>query len=480
MENIMDLSSLAFRGDALDRLSSRLHEPRSATQRGIESALPVSIAGLAEHASSKGNAAALLSTLKSGNYPHVEARDFSSVVADPAATDRVVESGSGFLSRIFGNRVGALIDALAVQSGLSRSSASTMLGLATPLVLNSVAKEARTRNLDAGGLSRFLADQEREVSDRLPANFAASLGGTAAAGSGLMAGPFVGRYEPEAAHERTEVIRERPVVHEERRAKSGLGWLLVGLAVLGAIGLLALAFRRTEAPTVAPDLQTRAPEVAVPEAPQVAAPEVNAPELAAPEPTAQVPEVAAPPVAPPEGVAPEPTAAAPEVTTPEAPAAPAPGAEAKRATSDESARATRASGPPMYWILRDNETVPLSAYLAGTDPAPQRFLLEGLTFETGSSELSSNEMLDEAAEALKDSGAKIRIDGHADDQGVAAENQKLSLARAEAVKSYLVEKGVPEDNITTRGLSESRPLATNDTSDGRAENRRVELVVIER
>ena len=112
--------------------------------------------------------------------------------------------------------------------------------------------------------------------------------------------------------------------------------------------------------------------------------------------------------------------------------------------------------------------------------SPQRFLLDGLTFETGSSEISQNALLDATAEELKESGAKIRIDGHADDQGIAAENQKLSLERAEAVKSYLVSKGVPESSITTRGLSETRPLAKNDTFEGRAENRRADLVVIER
>jgi outer membrane protein OmpA-like peptidoglycan-associated protein len=468
MENIMDLSSVAFRGDTVERLSSRLHESRGATKRGIEGALPLSIAGLAEHASTEGNAASLLSTLKGGNYPHVEARDLSRVVADPAATDRVVQSGSGFLSRIFGNKVGALIDALAVQSGLSRSSATTMLGLATPLVLDTVGKEAKARNLDAAGLSHFLADQERRVSDRLPSNFARSVGGAATVG-GLMAGPFVVRQRAEAIHERAPVIHERaPVIHEEPRAKSGLGWLLVGLAVLGAIALLALAFRRTEAPTAVPDLETRPPEVTAPEAPQVVTPEIEVTPRQAAAPEVAAPEAATPP------------AAAPQVAQPEASPRAAPEAEAPTAASPaEVATVSRGSGPPAYWILRDDAN-PLSAYLAGADRAPQRFLLAGIEFDVGSSEVSPNATLDEAAEALEASGAKIRIDGHADIQGSAADNERLSLARAEAVKSYLVSKGVPEGNITTRGLSERRPLSKNDTFEGRAENRRVELVVIER
>ncbi len=118
--------------------------------------------------------------------------------------------------------------------------------------------------------------------------------------------------------------------------------------------------------------------------------------------------------------------------------------------------------------------------MAGSDPAPQRFLLAGLQFDTGSSDVPPNPMLDATAAELKESGAKIRIEGHADDQGFRINNEKLSLKRAEAVKSYLVAKGVPEGNITTKGLSERQPIATNNTFPGRALNRRADLVVIER
>ncbi len=488
MENIMDLTSVALRGDAVERLSSRLHESRGATRRGIESALPLSIAGLAEHASTERNAASLLSTLRGGNYPHVDARDLSRVVADPATTDRVAQSGSGFLTRIFGTKVGALVDALVAQSGLSRSSATTMLGLATPLVLGTLGKEATARNLDATGLSRFLADQERRVSDRLPSNFSQTIGGTAAVG-GLMAGPFVVRERAEVIRTREPVLHERaPVVHERHRPRSGWGWLLVGLAVLGAIALLALAFRRTEAPTAAPNLDTRPPENTISEAPRVVTPEIDvtprepaAPEVEPREPPATEPPAAAPPaaeVAPSD--APKPDVAEPDIAEPDVAkrGVAEPDVVRGRGSQDEGATASRSAGPA-YWILRD-DAGPLSDYLAGDGRVPQRFLLEGIQFDVGSSEVPQNAALDDAAEALKASGSKIRIDGHADIQGSAADNAKLSLARAEAVKRYLVSRGVPSSNITTRGLSERRPLAREDTFEGRAENRRVELVVIER
>jgi OOP family OmpA-OmpF porin len=68
--------------------------------------------------------------------------------------------------------------------------------------------------------------------------------------------------------------------------------------------------------------------------------------------------------------------------------------------------------------------------------------------------------------------------GHADAIGASAYNQKLSNARAEAVKSYLVSKGIEKNRIYTEGKGETQPVADNKTSAGRAKNRRVEVEVV--
>ena len=69
--------------------------------------------------------------------------------------------------------------------------------------------------------------------------------------------------------------------------------------------------------------------------------------------------------------------------------------------------------------------------------------------------------------------------GHTDSMGSEAHNQRLSLRRAEAVKAYLVNQGVPVDRIRTEGRGEAQPVASNDTAQGRAQNRRVEITVVE-
>jgi outer membrane protein OmpA-like peptidoglycan-associated protein len=74
----------------------------------------------------------------------------------------------------------------------------------------------------------------------------------------------------------------------------------------------------------------------------------------------------------------------------------------------------------------------------------------------------------------------VEVGGHTDSVGSEAYNQGLSERRADAVRDYLMSKGVKASRLTARGYGESRPVASNDTEEGRAENRRVELVVIER
>jgi len=69
--------------------------------------------------------------------------------------------------------------------------------------------------------------------------------------------------------------------------------------------------------------------------------------------------------------------------------------------------------------------------------------------------------------------------GHTDSVGSDAYNQRLSLARAESVKAYLVSKGVDRQRIRTEGRGESQPVADNATAEGRAKNRRVDIEVVE-
>jgi outer membrane protein OmpA-like peptidoglycan-associated protein len=84
--------------------------------------------------------------------------------------------------------------------------------------------------------------------------------------------------------------------------------------------------------------------------------------------------------------------------------------------------------------------------------------------------------LDTAAKTLAEMGyPAIIISGHTDWIGTEAYNIKLSDRRANSVKKYLEEKGVPADKMTAQGFGETKPIATNETAEGRQQNRRVEI-----
>jgi OOP family OmpA-OmpF porin len=87
--------------------------------------------------------------------------------------------------------------------------------------------------------------------------------------------------------------------------------------------------------------------------------------------------------------------------------------------------------------------------------------------------------LDDLVGKVKDINLEVIIAvGHTDSVGTDAYNQKLSVRRAEAVKAYLVSKGIEKNRVYTEGKGEKQPVADNKTSEGRAKNRRVEIEVV--
>lgn len=105
----------------------------------------------------------------------------------------------------------------------------------------------------------------------------------------------------------------------------------------------------------------------------------------------------------------------------------------------------------------------------------------GILFDTGKSALKGGAKTNIAklVETLnKEPDTEILVLGHTDNTGSLAVNQKLSLERANSVKSYAVAQGLSGARIKTQGKDFSEPVASNDTESGRAENRRVEVVIV--
>ncbi|MCB1800869.1 MAG: OmpA family protein [Gammaproteobacteria bacterium] len=107
-----------------------------------------------------------------------------------------------------------------------------------------------------------------------------------------------------------------------------------------------------------------------------------------------------------------------------------------------------------------------------------RIVLRGVNFKTDSAELTSESLsiLDGVSQTLSaHPEIKVMVAGHTDSDGEDAYNKDLSQRRAQSVVDYLAENGVDRNNMIAKGYGEERPIASNDTAEGKAENRRVEL-----
>lgn len=104
-----------------------------------------------------------------------------------------------------------------------------------------------------------------------------------------------------------------------------------------------------------------------------------------------------------------------------------------------------------------------------------------IEFESGSARLTDvgRRILDEMAQKMREIGdARVAIIGHTDNVGRRQSNIALSLSRADAVRAYLVERGIPRENLSVLGKGPDEPVADNMTSDGRARNRRIQFQVL--
>ena len=130
-------------------------------------------------------------------------------------------------------------------------------------------------------------------------------------------------------------------------------------------------------------------------------------------------------------------------------------------------------------VIKDNETTMRDFELIKKG---EKITLSGIYFDFNKSTIKpeSYPVLDKAVKILKDNPTiRVRIEGHTDSVGSEDYNQKLSQARADAVKSYLVKTGEIDINrIDSVGKGEAEPIASNETDEGRSLNRRIEFVVV--
>jgi outer membrane protein OmpA-like peptidoglycan-associated protein len=153
------------------------------------------------------------------------------------------------------------------------------------------------------------------------------------------------------------------------------------------------------------------------------------------------------------------------------------------------ARELAKKGVETYWACRTKEGLALlaearklaqEAEACGPAKPKQVIILKGVNFAFNSTELTpqSKGILDEWVAKIKaDKTIRVEVAGHTDSIGSDAYNQKLSEGRAKSVVDYFVSQGVSADRLKAVGYGKTKPVASNATDEGRAQNRRVELQI---
>lgn len=146
---------------------------------------------------------------------------------------------------------------------------------------------------------------------------------------------------------------------------------------------------------------------------------------------------------------------------------------------DVGARVTVQNQPNLSLRLTLRYTNWVRPVAAPESAGPPRFVLSGVEFGTGTAALSeaSHEKLNTVVEYMRArASARVEVSGHTDNVGNPRRNRELAEARAEAVRGYLISQGVDGSRIQAVGYGDSRPIAPNDTAEGRQRNRRIEAM----
>ena len=404
-----------FQGDTLNGVASALGETPAKTQTALGGVVPALIGGLAAHASSD-QGHSLLNIIKGNKLDSGSFTDVASIVKAPGGINTLTSMGRPLMDSLFGPRVGGITDWVSSLSGISRSSSSSLLGLALPLVLGQIGKRVMGSGGGVSSLMNLLGEQ-RQFLQQAPAGLASVLGD---------AGTWqVGTYESESR-------RPAAVSAYQAAPRRGASWLwALPLLALIPVVLFLLARRNTEPAREAVVQTTPSPRAVQPRA---------------------VPD--APRVIPPGGAA-------------------GLGAFIERKLPNNIPLRIPPNGVEdklVGYIEDPRQTVSKETW----------FSFDRLEFEPDSATLlpSASEQLQNIATIMQAYPAvRMKIGGYTDNSGDRAYNLKLSQDRAEAAMNRIATLGVDRSRLEAEGYGDTHPIADNATPQGRLRNRRVDIRV---
>jgi outer membrane protein OmpA-like peptidoglycan-associated protein len=399
--NLVESITRQLTPDMIQRIGALLNEAPAHTQKAVDGAIPTLLAGLI-HLSFSGNGPTrLLDLIYHRNYGRL-LNNLSGLLDGGNTAQTLIASGQDILSTLFAGKLHTVSELIATASGVTSTSASSLLSLTAPVVVGVVGRVRAAQGLNAASLTKVLMDQTDDISRQAPTGLAEVFGLSSIADLGYRLVGAVTGMTPDTAIRVAEPAREASLLQKWR-------WPVL---IVVPLGLLYFLVGRD--PGVTQSLMVKwAP------------------------------------------------AATPAVAT---------------LTLPDGVALSLKEGSFNYNV---------ATFLA--DPAnttvPQTFVFDPLNFDSSTTHLTP-----ESAQTVADLSAilqaypatDVRLDGYTAGVGNAEGNKQLSLERVAVVKEALIRGGIGATRVTTAGYGPEHPLASNETEDGRARNRRLELVVVKK
>ncbi|MGH7617935.1 MAG: OmpA family protein [Gemmatimonadaceae bacterium] len=416
------LKSLIDQGPA-KTLADRLGEDSQNVARGLHAGSTSILAGLANKTDDAPTMSKTFDLISKPEATTTAIADDVALAREGREPNEVGNMSARFLAELFGDRASMVNNVVADASGLSGQSTLSVMRFAVPLVLGFLGRHVRSSGLDQNGFTKILSDERNNIMRDAPPGLAGALG---------VESPRVALTDREIAFQSDRRTTASDYgIRKDQPNPSGNRWLWPTLATLAILALIWGAHARSHRMPAIDTTSAAGGEIA-------------------------------PAIAPPAGT-----------TTPSTPAAPM-ASSGSISLPDGSTLSVPAGS--------------IEARLAGfLVDSTQRtsdttwFDFDRLTFENNSAKLApqSSEQLDNIAKILKAyPNVAAKIGGYTDSTGKPAANMRLSSARASNVRAMLVKDGIASSRLSSEGYGAEHPEADNSTDAGRAQNRRIALLVV--
>jgi OmpA-OmpF porin, OOP family len=419
--NLLDIAKGYVTDAVVGKLAGNMGEDSSLVTKALGAALPSLLGGVINSGSSPSGLSSIMNLL--GGQDHSMLDNLGGILGDSDKSSGMMSAGSGILSSLLGDKLGGIVGAVSKFSGLGSGSTSSLFSFLAPVLMGVIGKKVSADGLGASGLGDLLSSQKSLVASALPAGLGDMLG----------LGDSLNAAKSTVSNAANTVSNAANNAVDEAGSFNWKPWLL-GLL---AIGLGFLLFKQCgNKAQEAVDTTTAAAETVMDSASAVGA----------------------------------------SATAVVGDAVSKLGASVKRALP----------GGVELNVPENGIESKLISFISDGGKAIDKttwFNFDRINFATRSAGLTA-----ESAEQVKNISdilvafpkVKLKIGGYTDNVGNAASNLKLSANRASTVMKALVANGVDASRLTAEGYGDQHPEASNDTEEGKAQNRRIAVRVTEK